>query len=239
MATTFRPRLNSKDMSPAFYDSTYQVDPRWQTDPTNATGPDMANPYNINTGTAIIKQSAYLWGRWHEAAIYASGLTKWDCNTGLGEVRRTRISDSSITYLRNDYRWWYNASMYNTSVYTYQSLGSMGSVIGGPEVGDLCYFYDQNQSRWYAGVCERILHTSGGVIDSYLISLWSPTENRVITAVINNHTTASGIPELGVNTDYATWYGGGMAPLVPAKPIGYKVPIWMYKKYLDRQKGLI
>ena len=231
MATVFKPRFNSKDMAAEFYDPNYQ--------PSSTVGGDMANPYDMMSGnTPALRISGYLWGRWHEAAIYASGLARWDCNTGLGSVRRTATATGVVTTLYLNYTWWWDASIYNNATYTNTNLDTLGVVVGGPHLGELCFFYDSASSTWGAGICERILEDTGGNVTSYILSTWNSTLRAVQTYNVVNH-VYNGVPRIGVKEDYASWYGGGMAPLQPSKPIGYKVPIWMYKKYLDRQKGLI
>lgn len=230
MATIFRPRFNSKDMAPEYYDHYYT--------PVAGSGSDMANPYWRGDSNAAMRKSWYLWGRWHEASLYASGFQSWTCIDSLGYIKRTRISDGSVTYNYMNYLYWSRPSLLNTSVYTYEQTGGIGSLIG-TDIGCLAFYHDPNYSvytMWEAGVCERVLDANN---KEYLLSTWDNSTNTVKTLHVINDVIDGHFEWIGAIPAYVYEWGGGMAPLIPSKQIGWKVPIWMYKKISDRNRGLI
>lgn len=224
MATfTFHPRVNLKNMSAAFYDPTYQVPAKWETDPS-INGPNMANPYSATAEY----QECYLWGRYHEAFNYGNNIRRWGCSN-LGKISRVPPYPwGSTTWARKWY--WYDASELNDTEYHHENIDSERRVGTALHVGDVRIFQTIGSVQYVTAGIVEIIYS----INDYYISYMRDSQfvlEHVINNTIDGKTGRSILSQL-YNSDIVD-------NVIIGHEIGYKLPIWMYKKIRERnQRGL-
>lgn len=232
MATfTFHPRVNLKNMNPAYYDPTYQVPANWETDPS-VNGPNIANPYT-NVGEY---QERYLWGRYHEAINYGNNVRRWRCST-LGRISRRSGSAPPYQWEYNIWsrKWfWYDASELDTTDYHYENDDTEQRAGAALHVGDVRIFQTIGSMQYVTAGIVEIINSINDYYISY-VTLQSGSIQFVLEHVINN--TIDG--KTGRSILSQLYNTSGVDNVVIGREIGWKLPIWMYKKIRERnQRGL-
>lgn len=250
----FRPRINNKLMDPAYYDHSYI--------PTGVSGGNMANPYVLNYPDSINpfeRESAYIWGRWHEGGTYGNRI--WSCNANLGYILEYINTQINSRYYYGYYDEWYDATMGDYTDpetgddYHYLNTDSIIRVGRFPtKVGQIVIFMDdwsgslQDYHYWRAGVVEYLEPTGNyyfSTIDAY--AEYGSDYNKVL--LLNNPNGVWYPQEVANRRLYPRFIDNyystlpdpeGSWPIRVGKPIGWKpLPLLFSKKYNDQRRGLI
>ena len=243
---TFHPRINKKIFNPAYYDSNYIV--------TGGSGGNMANPYDITSQNPYERQSAYLWGRWHEGGTF--GDYSWSCNNDLGRILEYINTQLNTHYVREFYEMWYDAPAWdyidgNQDYHYFVNTDNIGRNAYPTKVGQIVTFRDENQPAQTAQATER-----GGVIEyfntyidytismldvygSYIPHQWPDPDPIVLIHITNNEwpnaPAGAFMPGRAIDNYFSTvnsW------PIIMGKPIGWIPKSLLYAKhYFDLRKG--
>lgn len=235
----FKPRINNYDMSPRFYDHNYQVDPQAPYAP--GSGPTMANPYNIQSSTARLRESAYLWGRWYETLNYPPNNKAWSADDRLGYIYE-KLNGVDHDYGYWTYSYWQDPSIYDHTTifqdhYTYEQGDNIIRRVSPADIGDIVTFIDLDGNNYYAGVVEYF----NDVLDYYISFLDTtqhiyPDPEPVRLEHITGN-TYNGIVGHAIASYYST-FEPGLTTRIIGKPIGVGSKTWLYaKRYYDIRKG--
>ena len=223
--------------------SDYIFHPRYKfpvSDHTNVYYGNSYNPYRIKVdqGAIVYTQSSYIWGRFWEIIDWYAQDPVNNMPTNLGLIEVTEIvdpGDDIITYEYLTTGWWYAAFDYNTEFYTYLNTDTYSRDVR-PYLGDVaCFRCPDDTGYTIAGIVEKI---DLDVTNYKLSATYGSNYNNFIVIDVvgdefvlqNRRYRLEGFVGNPINQLYNVIAGRG---------IYWKLPFWIYKRYLDRRRGLI
>lgn len=188
-----------------------------------------ANPYS-SMQYRMMEQ--YCYGRfWELIDFYINNPTINDPDK-LGYIRIEDRTSGTSNYRYMQYPYWENAGHYDTADIWYYNTDDFDRAII-PSYGSIVEFSGSNSV--YMGIVEKITDNNNYILSSIDLTP-SPqvfTTLEVINGVLthrNRQYTLSGVIFNPINDDYDVILG---------RELYWKLPFWMYKRYLDRRRGLL
>lgn len=237
----FNPRINNKNMDPAFYDHNYVT--HWPD-----YGPAVVNPYDITSSNALARQSAYIWGRFYETILYhelrAYHHVSWNNDDLFGRI----TEEINGSYSQSGYWtavYWQDPTIfdYTSAVtgdsYTYSYDDNYRRYTWPNAVGQIVTFIDtDNNDMILGGVIENFISYNHYVL-SYLDTTQHvyPNAEPVKTIEITDG-LYQGILGRAIEAYWETW--DSSYNLIIGRPIGAgKIPWFYNKRFNDQRRGLI